>query len=521
MRLALISLLIALLFLVPATAQTRPPASASSSAQNVVAQNGIPSPSAMPTDQATGSGARRDTALTRPPIIVAVIDTSGTVRRALPQLKQVARDILAAAPEASRFGVIAVNTEAQKKMFLNRADAAAYIDTLKAARKGFTDLNRATDAALTLIQGEGESRPTVVAYLTDGKLEVPDSFTDKSDFITVLRREFTSRSNIRVVVVSVNGGQLPKGAETLPPNVIFFPITNWTMAQAEVAKTLVPQIREQLTTSNAPVEPTKQTATPAEASDMRTSLIVAAGLLILLLAGGIFLSQRSRQRKRREEEAKALAEGESPENLLTEADLRAAPLERAPVQIVLLEIERAEQHGLADDLPVGRRRLKMEVGERAVVGNTAIAADLHFTELKQTQTLELRLEKDSAGVALRAYRLRPDAPGALDPVLINGQQAPKIFTLKHGDKLMVGSVVFRVVYADYRLLELLDGVGDIATDDADATISDIESSLPSPTPSTPRDEPPFTQPGLPPLFTPDEHVSLRRRYGSERSRLDL
>jgi hypothetical protein len=504
-------MLIALLFCLTAIAQTAPPTSTSGSTEQVVTQNSAPQQSTISaTAQTSGPVTGHDGAVTRLPIIITVIDTSGTVRRALPQLKQVARDILAAAPDASRFGVISVNTEAQKKMFAQRVDAIAYIDTLKAARNGFTDLNRATDAALTLIQGEGESRPTVIAYLTDGKLEVPDSFKDKSDFVTILGREFTPRSNIRVVVVSVNGGELPKGAQTLPQNVTFFPMTNWTMAQTEVAKTLVPQIREQLTATRAPAEPVKATpATAAPSSVLRPRLVmVAAGLLILLLAGGAFLAQQSRRRKRNEAEAaQALSEYGGPENLLTEADLQAAPPEPAPAQVALLEIERAAQHGLSDDLPAGRQRIKMEVGERVVIGNTAIAADLHFAELKQTQTLELRLEKDSTGLVLKAYRLRPDAPGALDPVSVNGQKAPMIFTLKHGDKFMVGPVGFRIVYADYRLLELLDGVGDIAP--VDAALIDTEPTQPAL-----RDEPPFAQTQLPPLFTPGEHVSLRRRYGS-------
>ena len=513
MRLARISMLISLLFWLPAMAQTIPPAPTTVNAERIVTQGGTPQQSAATTDSVTG---RQETA-SKAPIIVAVIDTSGTVRRTLPLLKQVARDILASAPDTSRFGVVAVNTEAQKKMFQKRADASTYIDTLKAARSGFTDLNRATDAALTLVQGEGESRATVIVYLTDGKLEVPDYFNDKSDFITVLGREFTPRPNIRVIVVSVNGGQLPKGVEALPPNVTFFPITNWTVAQAEVAKTLVPQIREQLAPSSAPVESTKASApAPTETSYRMPTGLVIVGLLILFLAVGPFLLRRSRQQRNKEDETSLLVKSDGPENLLTEADLKAAPPEPAPAQIVLLEIERAEQHGLEDDLPLGRRRIKMQVGESVVIGKTAIAADLHFTELKQTQTLELRLEKDAANVALKAFRLRPDAPGVLDSVLVNGQQSPKIFSLKNGDKLTVGSVIFRVVYADYRLLELLDGVSSIATEEAEAALPDVE-----PTSPVSQEESTFAHPRVTPIFTPDEHVSLRQRYGSERSRLDL
>lgn len=516
MRLARMTLLISLLFGLFATAQTIQLASTTGNTETIVAQGGTPQQLAA----TTGSAVRLEEAASKTPIIIEVIDTSGTVSRTLPQIKQVARDILAAAPASSRFGVISVNTEAQKKMFQQRAEAADYIDTFKAAKSGFTDLNRATDAALTLIQGEGESRPTVIIYLTDGKLEVPKSFKDKSDFITVLRREFTPRPNLRVIVVRVNGGQLPKDTETLPPNVTFFPITNWAVAQAEVAKTLVPQIRDQLTAPTAPAEQTKQapvTAAGETAPTLKTSLIIG-GSLVLLLAGGAFLLQHRRRRLINVSDGvEALAEGEGPENLLTEADLKTALPEPKPAQMVLLEVERAEQHGLADDLPPGRRRIKMQFGERLVIGNTAIAADLYFTELKQTQTLELRLEKEATAVALKAYRLRPDAPGVLDAVLINGQPALKIFTLKNGDKLTIGSVVIRIIYADYGLLELLDNVSEVAEDEVEAVLPNVE---PVAAPTS-QDESTFTHQRMPPVFTPDERVSLRRRYGSERSRLDL
>src|SRR5215207_3818184 len=81
---------------------------------------------------------REETAV---PALLAVIDTSGTVRKTLPQLKHVAHDILAAAPDESHFGIVTVNTEALKRIYASRDEALAHIGTLKAARGGFTDLN--------------------------------------------------------------------------------------------------------------------------------------------------------------------------------------------------------------------------------------------------------------------------------------------------------------------------------------------------------------------------------------------
>ena len=76
----------------------------------------------------------------------------------------------------------------------------------------------------------------MITYLTDGKLEVPADFIDRADFVSVLKREFTRRPDIRVVVVNVNDGKLPNRAEELPSNVRVIPLSDWTAARNEVAE---------------------------------------------------------------------------------------------------------------------------------------------------------------------------------------------------------------------------------------------------------------------------------------------
>lgn len=431
------------------------------------------------------------------PVLITVIDTSGTVRRELATLKEVARALLAAAPDNSRFGVVTVDSDSEKSLFARREEAAAYIETLTAARGGYTDLNRATDSALALVQREGAGRPVVIAYLTDGKLEVPRTFRDRSDFVSVLRREFTPRPDLRVIVINVNGGVAPQGAETLPPNVNVIPLKDWSAALAAVTGTLAPQIGRQLSPPAAAPPPA---APPPDESWSARTWVVACGIVVALMAAAGYALARRRRRALAGAGADA-ARADAPENLLSEADMKQARAPE-PEPLAVIEAEAGESGA--------RRQFRMEIGERVVLGRTAIAADVVLPGLGQTQTLELRFEKEDGAPALKAYRLRPDALGQLDPVTFNGQPAPPIFTLGHRDRLSVGEWALQLTFTDRKYLPLLGGddrgVGRALTEEA------------------PEAAPPAAGAGAghPPvldattLFRPENYVPLRRRGGSAR-----
>lgn len=462
-------------------------------------------PAAAVVESATpGQTATLQRETTANPALLTVIDTSGTVRKTLPQLKQVAHDILAAAPDNSRFGVVTVNTEALKRIYESRDEALTHIDTLKAARGGFTDLNRATDAALALAQGE--AGPTVIVYLTDGVVDVPTTFEDKSDFITVLRREFTPRPNIRVIVLNVNKGQLPKGVETLPPNVSFLALKDWLAARAEVANMLGTTIKQQLQPPAAPrpAPADVRSATQAPATLFGRTTLALAGLFVLaVVAAGAFYIRR-RRRRRNTVEPDVMDESDRPENLLTAADLQAAetPVKAKAMPVVLLEVEER-----GDDYQEGvGQHIKVLPGDHLVIGKQPIASDLPFPELTQGQTLELRLEQESERLVLKAFRLRPDIAGALDAVTVNRRPAIEIFKLQEGDRLGVGSVTLRVVFTDESLLTLLGG------DDAD----DEEFELP-PAATVPEHN---GSSQVSPLLPHGSHVSLRRPQGPAHTRFD-
>jgi hypothetical protein len=428
----------------------------------------------------------------KPPINITVIDNSGTVRRPLPLMKKIAEDILTASPDNGRFGVVVVSTEARKSMFDKREDAIAFLQSVTPTRRGFTDLNRATDAALALVHGEGASRPTVITYLTDGKLEVPADFIDRADFVSVLKREFTRRPDIRVVVVNVNDGKLPNRAEELPSNVRVIPLSDWTAARNEVTKTLVPEIRQELSAARITVapnspqisQPNSGSGAPAKWS-LRTIGMVTVGALILVVSTGVLLN---RYRRKPKDVGKDLDHVEPlPENLLTAADIKTLP-EPAPEPVALLEADLSQPQVFTQG-----PRIKLELGERVVIGKTPIASDITLPSLKQTQTLELRFQKNDSGATLAAYRLRPDVKGLLDSVLLNERPAPLTFELSHNDRLSLGGLAFRVVFTNQTLLSLLDGLADQKESLALSETGELS----------------FTEK----VFAADEHVSLRQRPG--------
>ena len=99
-----------------------------------------------------------------------------------------------------------------------------------------------------------------------------------------------------------------------------------------------------------------------------------------------------------------------PENLLTAADIKTLP-EPAPEPVALLEADLSQPQVFTQG-----PRIKLGLGERVVIGKTPIASDITLPSLKQTQTLELRFQKNDSGATLAAYRLRPDVKGLLDSV---------------------------------------------------------------------------------------------------------
>jgi hypothetical protein len=274
------------------------------------------------------------------------------------------------------------------------------------------------------------------------------------------------------------------------------------VALSELRKTVVPQIREYLAPPPAIAPPSAPPSAPEARSQWgATTLIPLALVVVAAFALALLILRRRAQQGPVKEDV--LASTERPENLMTESDLASTPVrEPDPEPVVLLEMNSADGHG-----PDERRRIKIELGERIVIGKTPIAADLAFSKLRQAQTVELRFDKEGEAPTLRAYRLRPDVRGVLDAVKANDKQAPPIFILRHGDRLTIGDINFRVVFTDQKFLPLLTDVSV-----AEGGRSD---RLADPLPTTPALSPPVP-PSEEPLLAPKEHFSLRRRINSPR-----
>lgn len=372
--------------------------------------------------------------------LIDVLDTSPSTAKKLDQMKDVARQLLQAAPPESALGVVGIDSQAIKKLFAQPATADRFIQSLVAGGK-FSDLGRGTDAALSLVQEANVDR-AVIVYLTDGDLTVPKSFKDQADFTKILVREFTSRPGIRVFVVNVGGRPLAK-LDMLPPNVTVLSLSNWQAVMNELQQTMKPQIQSHLAESSPTTSPTSQPvvlATPHR-SYFYTTWSVALGLLTLALFAAIFIWKRSRRRS-----TKSLIE--TPEKLMRPEDLKPVEPEPAPEPVALLEIE---SNGEFDAGGLGQF-ISIRQGETVTLGGSPFAASRYLVGLKQAQTLAVAFE----GLTLKGFRLRPDKPHEVDEVKLNQSDAPIEFIIKDGDLLTIGSYRIKPLFTDEASLALFD-----------------------------------------------------------------
>jgi hypothetical protein len=377
----------------------------------------------------------------RPPLMV-VIDTSPSVRNKLPQIRAVGKRLVQIAPDGIPVGVVGIDSQAKKKLCVRSLDADEFIDSLTAGGR-FTDLGRGTDAVLSLLQETSATRAAVV-YLTDGELVVPKDFRDRANFTQVLKREFTPRPGIQVFVINVKGKTLPD-SESLPPNVTVISLSDWQSVQKEIEKDLAAKIGQQLRpVPVASVSAPERIGLEHQPALWKTSriLMVTIGLLALAIAGAAVM----RRRKRRNA---AAIKVERPDNAMRAEDLDSPSrvVTAPPEPVLMLEA------GLKDDRSHGGpfRRAYLRSGEKLIIGGSDFA-NLCLEGLEQSQTVELLFD----GEVLRGFRLRPDRPGSVDEVLVDGREAQISFVLKSGSQMILGRYRLDPVVIDEASVTLFD-----------------------------------------------------------------
>lgn len=373
--------------------------------------------------------------------LVVVPDTSGSVRRLLGEIKLRSKEIVAVAPPGTRIGVVGINWEASKGLFADPSSAGEFIDRLTTGGR-YTDLGRGNDAAMSLLQEAGAKR-AVVAFLTDGELEVPAGFKNRETFIEMLKREYSARPDVRVFVLNVRRTPLA-GSDTLPPNVSVIPLSDWQSARNIIAESLAPQIRAQLEQPPPPPAPVGSGAVTPQGSPGRslTPVYVAVGLLVAGLS--LFLALHWRRRRGAEPKPKAA----EPENLLREEELtpEAEPSAKAEPVLILS----AAPSGRADR--AAAQRAVLRAGERLTLGKSRHLSGLALPELNQSQTLELAFD----GESIEAFRLSPAAGESLDQVRLDKGNAPIHFSPCDGERISVGSYEVELLLADEGALSVYD-----------------------------------------------------------------
>jgi len=371
------------------------------------------------TAQSAGEPAKPGTAL-----LVQVIDSSPSVRAYWKKMQQAAKDIMTSAPPTASVAIVGIDAEAVKSEVFEpsrRSDAMQFVDGLKIGGR-FTDLARGTDAALSLLQGANPAQ-SVLIFLTDGELRVPRNFRNRSTFYDLMRREFTKRTNVTVLVVNVRGTDAAAN-EVLPQNVKILPLKSATELPRIIEQTLSPMINDKLTVAPTPLpKPVEQSR---EAASNRGYWIGGIGVAASILAAvALFVWRRNRghQTKRASYES-------TPENLLRPQDLEPqAPASVASEPVVLLTADGFNKK-------TGRRmppsRTIIRAGETVTIGSSRFV-ELSLEGLKQAQTLRVGFD----GKVVHVDRLRPASIGELDKVFLNQQPAPIQFKLTEEDALTV------------------------------------------------------------------------------------
>lgn len=393
------------------------------------------------------SGVTTDSTDNQRPAVILVIDVSGSVRRYLRQMRSVAEQACNAAPDNALIGIVAAGSQAEKRLFTQRAGAIAFINSLDAT-SNYSDLGRGTDAALALLQ-EAQTNRALILYLTDGRVELPSNFRDRADFATILQREFTQRPNVRVHIINVNN-QPMAGVDSLPSNVSVYTLASWSEAEAAMRNSLSAEIREQFVSPTPTATPGNQSIEEAPVASSYGRVIAGVSLLALIVVGVIaFFVRHNRRRKI----ATADSNSDMPANIMRAEDIKSPEPESAPEPVALLEFkgDNATVSGAA------MKRTVMKADDKVVIGNSAFETDFAFKNLKQQQSVEIRFD----GEILKVFRLRPHVAGMIDDVRLNNEDAPLAFAMNDDDELAVGDLKIRVFITDDSYAETL-GVNDPA-----------------------------------------------------------
>lgn len=368
------------------------------------------------------------------------IDTSPSTGPVLAEMKAVGQHLLDAAPDGTQVGIIGFDSQSLKQLFSERAGASRFLESLSAGGK-YSDLGRGVDGCLALLE-ESSATKAVVVFLTDGRVELPRKFRDKSDFAQILGREFAVRPYVNVFIIKVGGGKL-SGLETLPQNVNVILLSNWQGAAAEIEKRLAPQIREQLsivqtTTSASPVQPAVRKNVAGLSSTQSIFAGVALVFLVIVLAA-VF---------RRKKGSAALALPAREDALRAEDLEPERSLEPVQEPVMIIEVTNT----ITSSLGALPERHVLRPDEKVFLGGSAFASGLSLAGLRQSRTVELTFD----GAALECVRLRPDVPGAIDSVSLNRRDAPLSFRVGLDDELRIGDFTLRVLLADEESLALTD-----------------------------------------------------------------
>lgn len=377
------------------------------------------------------------------PTMVLVLDVSLSVTGSIEKMRNVAKQAIELAPENTIFGIVPVGSQASKHIFKNKAEAISYLDQLSLMSL-YTDLGRGTDAVLSVLQEVQAVKPTLVVYLTDGKVSLPKEFKDKADFREVLIREFSQRPDFSVLVLNV--AVKPMDVTGLPPNVKVIPLSNWGEAEREMKNALAARIQEQLTAPTLAAKPESAlapTVPPVPERPNQNLYAYAAGtiLLVTLIVGAVYWLSR-----RRKKDAPPITENnDEPVDMMRSEDLQEAEKAVAP-PTALLEFQGAATSG-------DGRRISYETllaGEKRIVGKSS-SADLSFACLRQPTTLEFRFD----GEKLMVFRLRPLQHADIDELFLNESEAPLRFVFQPGDSLHVNGLEIKLILVDEEVARLM------------------------------------------------------------------
>lgn len=375
------------------------------------------------------------------PLVVGVIDTSGSMRKYFGSVQRTADDFIQRTPPRAAVALVAINNEADKSPIYppeRRAEAAKFIAGLRISGR-YTDLSRGTDAALALLQ-EAHHSQAVLVYFTDGQLTVPATFKHRQSFLDLLRREFGERrSNVHVIVVSFGAKQAAAAPPNLPTNIRIIPVESDGDLQQALEGVLAPAVTQHLSVPPAEAAPAAQmTPLATQTSQPDSATVYLVGLLLLSAVTAAALLVR-RRRRRPAQEAPDVEWPEPVENILRPDDLARREEEVEPEPVALLDFRSPDvgpyQAGFT-------RRTALRVTEAVTVGGSEFVG-IHLPGLAQPETLRLSFD----GAACRVARLRSSVAGNLDAVRLNGEEAPIQFRLAPGDELAVGGFTVSLMIA--------------------------------------------------------------------------